>query len=146
MALLGTLAMCLPQTASWSTVPVRFRALWRYTDVSVPAAWPNRKPQLTHHKHYHEPHTWALQRVSRLRCVDNSKLGREAMAEGRPPYIIQPYSWKHSRKPHGAYAKLGTHVLVAVKGEKKHGIVVGVKQNQLPGIPKFDSNNVVSPN
>lgn len=37
----------------------------------------------------------------------------------------------------------GDKVLVAIKGEKKKGILVGVKQNQRALIPKFDSNNVV---
>lgn len=38
---------------------------------------------------------------------------------------------------------LGDKVLVAIKGEKKKGILVGLKQNQKPMVPKFDSNNVV---
>ena len=37
----------------------------------------------------------------------------------------------------------GDKVLVAIKGQKKKGILVGVKQNQPALIPKFDSNNVV---
>jgi len=32
---------------------------------------------------------------------------------------------------------------MAVKGEMKKGIVVGMKNNQLHGIPRFDTNNVV---
>lgn len=32
---------------------------------------------------------------------------------------------------------------MAIKGEKKKGILVGLKQNQKPKIPKFDSNNIV---
>ncbi len=50
--------------------------------------------------------------------MDNSRLGREAMAEGRPPKVIQVYSDKHRRKPHGEYGALGDRVLCAVKGEK----------------------------
>lgn len=38
---------------------------------------------------------------------------------------------------------LGDKVLVAIKGEKKKGILVGLKQNQKAKIPKFDSNNLV---
>lgn len=34
-------------------------------------------------------------------------------------------------------------MLVAIKGQKKKGIIVGVKQKQKPLIPKFDSNNLV---
>lgn len=37
----------------------------------------------------------------------------------------------------------GDKVLLAIKGEKKKGILVGLKQKQEPKVPKFDSNNVV---
>lgn len=32
---------------------------------------------------------------------------------------------------------------MAIKGEKKQGIVVGLRSRQLPGIPRYDTNNVV---
>lgn len=32
---------------------------------------------------------------------------------------------------------------MAIRGEKKKGVIVGVKQKQPPLIPKFDSNNLV---
>lgn len=38
---------------------------------------------------------------------------------------------------------LGDRVLVAIRGEKKKGILVGLKQKQAPKVPKFDSNNLV---
>lgn len=38
---------------------------------------------------------------------------------------------------------IGDKVLVAIKGEKKKGILVGLKQNQNPKVPRFDSNNIV---
>lgn len=41
------------------------------------------------------------------------------------------------------YPNKGDKVLVAIKGEKKKGILVGLKQNQNPKVPKFDSNNIV---
>ncbi len=34
-------------------------------------------------------------------------------------------------------------MLCAVQGEKIKGVIVGLKMNQEPGIPRFDSNNVV---
>lgn len=34
-------------------------------------------------------------------------------------------------------------MLVAIKGQMKKGILVGLKQNQSPKVPKFDSNNIV---
>ena len=39
--------------------------------------------------------------------------------------------------------KLGDRVLMAVCGQKKKGIIVGMRQQQLHGIPKYDTNNVV---
>ena len=75
--------------------------------------------------------------------MDNSKIGREAMAQGRPPKVIQVYSKYKAKRPHGAHGKLGDRVKVAILGQKKEGIIVGMKQKQVHGIPRFDSNNVV---
>lgn len=33
--------------------------------------------------------------------------------------------------------------MMAVCGQKKKGIIVGMRQHQLHGIPKYDTNNVV---
>jgi len=38
---------------------------------------------------------------------------------------------------------LGDRVLVAIKGQKKKGILVGLKANQVTKVPRFDSNNLV---
>ena len=38
---------------------------------------------------------------------------------------------------------IGDKVLVAIKGQKKRGFIVGVKQKQAANVPRFDSNNVV---
>ena len=38
---------------------------------------------------------------------------------------------------------LGDKVIVAIKGEKKKGIVVGCRKHQNIGIPRFDTNNLV---
>lgn len=73
--------------------------------------------------------------LARLRCVDNSEIGKKAMLEGKPPKTIHVYN-----KTHVGY--LGDKVLVAVKGQKKKGILVGLKQKQKIKIPKFDTNNV----
>ena len=75
------------------------------------------------------------------------------------------YSRKHSLKAHGAYAKLGDRVMVAIMGQKKKAIIVGMKQkqvlsdmfvliytvplylytstSQVPNVPRYDSNNCV---
>ncbi|KAI4462991.1 39s ribosomal protein l14 mitochondrial [Holotrichia oblita] len=74
--------------------------------------------------------------MSQLRVVDNSELGKRAMAEGKPPKVIHVYNKT-------GIGRMGDTVLVAVKGEKKKGVLVGLKQNQKSKIPKFDSNNVV---
>ena len=77
-----------------------------------------------------------LRKLSRVQVVDNSALGRAAAMTGRPPRIIHVYRKK-------GFATIGDKVLLAIKGEKKKAIVVGVKQKQSSGIPRFDSNNVV---
>merc|ERR1712059_84343 len=109
------------------------------------AVWPHYTEHLTHRRHRQGicAHTYGLQKQSLMNVVDNSALGRQAMAEGRPPKIIHVYSKRHAKKRHGAYAKLGDRVMVAVLGQKKKGIVVGMKQKQKHGVPRFDSNNVV---
>lgn len=100
---------------------------------------------------------------SRLRVVDNSEIGRLAMMEGRPPRCIHVYNKigigfiGKTRKYRvtsflftvlfifliAALNYLGDRILVAIKGEKKKGILVGLKQKQSPKVPKFDSNNLV---
>ncbi|KAJ8945414.1 hypothetical protein NQ318_009869 [Aromia moschata] len=77
-----------------------------------------------------------IQKLTRLRVVDNSEIGKQAMAEGKPPKCIHVYNKT-------GIGRIGDKVLVAIKGEKKKGILVGLKQNQKPKVPKFDSNNVV---
>ena len=59
------------------------------------------------------------------------------------PQVIHVYAKKHQRLRHDAYGKLGDRVMVAIMGQKKKGIIVGLKQKQLPNVPRFDSNNIV---
>ncbi|KYN08311.1 39S ribosomal protein L14, mitochondrial [Cyphomyrmex costatus] len=104
-------------------------------------------------------------KLSRLRVVDNSEIGRQAMMEGRPPRCIHVYNKLGvgyigetiNERLHKIYYYfielnlskycctnyLGDRILVAIKGEKKKGILVGLKQQQAPKVPKFDSNNLV---
>ncbi|CAG9832297.1 unnamed protein product [Diabrotica balteata] len=77
-----------------------------------------------------------IQKMTRLRVVDNSEIGKQAMAEGKPPKCIHVYNKT-------GVGRIGDRVLVAIKGEKKKGILVGLKQNQQSKVPKFDSNNLV---
>ncbi|XP_072381075.1 large ribosomal subunit protein uL14m [Diabrotica undecimpunctata] len=77
-----------------------------------------------------------IQKMTRLRVVDNSEIGKQAMAEGKPPKCIHVYNKT-------GVGRIGDRVLVAIKGEKKKGILVGLKQNQKSKVPKFDSNNLV---
>lgn len=77
-----------------------------------------------------------IRKLARLRVVDNSDIGKRSMAEGKPPRCIHVYNKK-------GVGMIGDKVLVAIKGEMKKGILVGLKQNQKPKIPKFDSNNLV---
>ncbi|XP_076180735.1 mitochondrial ribosomal protein L14 [Ptiloglossa arizonensis] len=75
-------------------------------------------------------------KLTRLRVVDNSEIGKQAMLEGKPPRCIHIYNKK-------GVGYIGDTVLVAIKGEKKKGILVGLKQHQNPKIPKYDCNNLV---
>ncbi|XP_048737134.2 39S ribosomal protein L14, mitochondrial-like isoform X2 [Ostrea edulis] len=77
-----------------------------------------------------------LQLLSRVKVVDNSKIGRNAKQSGRPVRIIHVYNKTH-------VGRLGDKVLLTIEHEKKKGYIVGCKQNQGPFVPKFDSNNVV---
>jgi len=77
-----------------------------------------------------------IRKLARLRVVDNSEIGKKAMLEGRPPRCIHVYNKR-------SVGFIGDKVLVAIKGQMKKGILVGLKQNQKPKIPKFDSNNIV---
>jgi len=82
------------------------------------------------------PACFEIRKLARLRVVDNSDLGKKAMAEGRPPRCIHVYNKR-------GVGLIGDKVLVAIKGQMKKGILVGLKQNQKPKQPKFDSNNLV---
>lgn len=73
----------------------RPRSFWRWSDQSHAGVWPNSKKHTRHHKHWFPHVTWGAHKQMQLRCVDNSKIGREAMAEGKPPYVIHIYSKKH---------------------------------------------------
>ena len=42
-----------------------------------------------------------------------------------------------------AFSISGDKVLVAIKGQKKKAVIVGVKQKQRALVPRFDSNNIV---
>ncbi|KYN18036.1 39S ribosomal protein L14, mitochondrial [Trachymyrmex cornetzi] len=87
-------------------------------------------------------------KLSRLRVVDNSEIGRQAMMEGRPPRCIHVYNklgvgYIGNLSKHCYTYYSGDRILVAIRGEKKKGILVGLKQQQAPKVPKFDSNNLV---
>ncbi|CAL7942810.1 unnamed protein product [Xylocopa violacea] len=75
-------------------------------------------------------------KLTRLRVVDNSEIGKRAMMEGKPPRCIHVYNKK-------GVGYIGDIVLVAIKGEKKKGVLVGLKQKQNRKVPRFDSNNIV---
>ncbi|KAF0313049.1 39S ribosomal protein L14, mitochondrial [Amphibalanus amphitrite] len=79
-----------------------------------------------------------IRKLARLRVVDNSQIGKEAMAEGRPPRVIHVYNKR-------AVATVGDKVLMAIRGQKRKGLLVGCVKTQHPMsmIPKFDTNNVV---
>ena len=57
-------------------------------------------------------------------------------------YVLR-YSPKHAKRAQGRYGQLGDRVMVAILGQKKKGIIVGMKAKQKAGVPRFDSNNIV---
>ncbi|XP_014861857.1 PREDICTED: 39S ribosomal protein L14, mitochondrial isoform X2 [Poecilia mexicana] len=78
--------------------------------------------------------TPAIQKMTRVRVVDNSSLGNTPYH--RPPRVIHVYT-------KNGIGKVGDKVLLAIKGQKKKALIVGHK---MPGdrmTPRFDSNNVV---
>nr|CAG4645310.1 EOG090X0MX9 [Leptodora kindtii] len=89
------------------------------------------------HRSFHQSQASnQIQKLTRLRVVDNSPIGKEAMLEGRPPKCIHVYNKT-------SIGRLGDKVLVAIKGQKRKAVLVGLKQNQKAFVPKFDSNNIV---
>ncbi|GFY58129.1 39S ribosomal protein L14, mitochondrial [Trichonephila inaurata madagascariensis] len=76
-------------------------------------------------------------KLTRLRVVDNSNLGKQAMLDGKPPRCIHVYNKV-------GVGTVGDRVLVAIKGVKKKALIVGVKgKKAVPMLPRFDSNNIV---
>lgn len=76
----------------------------------------------------------AIQKMTRVRVVDNSSLGNTPYH--RAPRVIHVYT-------KNGIGKVGDRVLLAIKGQKKKALIVGHK---MPGdrmTARFDSNNVV---
>ena len=98
----------------FNVVPKAFESIWRYPDYGTHmATWPNYKPHLSHHKHKRrtvKPFSEGIFKQTRVRVVDNSKIGMEAMSIGRAPKVVQVYSPRHRSRPHGAYGALGMYV------------------------------------
>lgn len=76
----------------------------------------------------------AIQKMTRVRVVDNSALGNTPYH--RPPRCIHVYT-------KNGVGTVGDRILLAIKGQKKKALIVG---HRMPGpqmTPRFDSNNVV---
>ncbi|XP_036403325.1 39S ribosomal protein L14, mitochondrial [Megalops cyprinoides] len=76
----------------------------------------------------------AIQKMTRVRVVDNSALGNTPYH--RPPRVIHVYT-------KNGVGKVGDKVLLAIKGQKKKALIVGHKMPGACMTPRFDSNNVV---
>ncbi|XP_047208009.1 39S ribosomal protein L14, mitochondrial [Girardinichthys multiradiatus] len=76
----------------------------------------------------------AIQKMTRVRVVDNSSLGNTPYH--RPPRVIHVYT-------KNGVGKVGDRVLLAIKGQKKKALIVGHKMPGARMTPRFDSNNVV---
>ena len=92
MALLKQVGILLREIQNLSLVPRVYGSMWRYPDSGPKiAVWPNSKHEINHHKHGRHrlgPFGYGIQKQTRLRVVDNSKIGMEAMELGRPPKVI----------------------------------------------------------
>lgn len=77
-------------------------------------------------------------KLTRLRVVDNSAIGKEALLASKPVKCIHIYNKNESR--HGG---VGDKVLVTILGQMKKGYVVGCVAKQRTFVPRYDSNNVV---
>ena len=75
-------------------------------------------------------------KLTRLRVVDNSQIGRAAELAGRPAKCIHVYNKK-------GVGTIGDKILVAIQGQKKQAYIVGVKQKQKSMVPRMDTNNIV---
>ncbi|XP_071506909.1 large ribosomal subunit protein uL14m-like [Diadema antillarum] len=73
--------------------------------------------------------------LSRLRCVDNSALGAENVRH-KPPRCIHVYNKQR-------VGNVGDKILVAVRGQKKKALIVGVKRPGASMLPRFDTNNII---
>ena len=96
-------------------------------------------------RHRSRPPTYGIHRRTRLICVDNSELGKEANMSGKLAYCIWVYKHGYTKR-HMPKAGLGDRVLVAIRGEMKKAVVVGAKQHifaRKHGIPSTDTNNIV---
>lgn len=76
----------------------------------------------------------AIQKMTRVRVVDNSSLGNTPYH--RAPRVIHVYT-------KNGIGKVGDKVLLAIKGQKKKALIVGHKMPGQRMNPRFDSNNVV---
>ncbi|CAK6951720.1 S ribosomal protein L14%2C mitochondrial [Scomber scombrus] len=76
----------------------------------------------------------AIQKLTRVRVVDNSTLGNTPFH--RPPRVIHVYT-------KNGVGKVGDRVLLAIKGQKKKALIVGHKMPGERMTPRFDSNNVI---
>ena len=74
--------------------------------------------------------------MTRVRIVDNSKIGKTGMMHSRPPYIIHCYNKKN-------YGWTGDRLLLAIKGEKIQALLIGTVYQSQSMLPRFDSNNVI---
>ncbi|KAF6027521.1 hypothetical protein EB796_014187 [Bugula neritina] len=74
-------------------------------------------------------HNLQIQLRTRLKVVDNSLLGKEAVERGRPAYCIHVY--QKSR-----VGTTGDIIRVAIRGQPKKAVLVGCKQRQRHGVPR----------
>ncbi|XP_033735822.1 39S ribosomal protein L14, mitochondrial-like [Pecten maximus] len=77
-----------------------------------------------------------LRKLSTVKIVDNSVIGKKALESGSKVKILQVYNKNE-------VARVGDKVLVSIQKERKKAYIVGCVQKPKVMQPRFDSNNAV---
>ncbi|XP_060069017.1 large ribosomal subunit protein uL14m-like [Ylistrum balloti] len=77
-----------------------------------------------------------LRKLSSVKIVDNSVIGKKALERGSKVKILQVYTKNE-------VARAGDKVLVSIEKERKKAYIVGCVQKPKVMQPRFDSNNAV---
>ncbi|OWF43549.1 39S ribosomal protein L14, mitochondrial-like [Mizuhopecten yessoensis] len=93
--------------------------------------------QCTIHRNFSTTKTLSeLRKLSTVKIVDNSLIGKKASESGKKVKILQVYT-------RNQVARVGDKVLLSIQKERKKAYIVGCVQKPKAMQPRFDSNNAV---